>query len=138
MPRDRKGQAPRVPNDQAYGMRNELMEAQKQMPLPDASGAGTNAAPPAPPAAEVNGQAAFEEMLAKVRQMQRLSPGETLRAPTQRPREPLTAGLPTGPGAGPVRPPTTPRAQAAELLSRLAMQTGDPKYARLARRASRR
>lgn len=138
MPRDRKGQAPRAANDQAYGMRNELMEAQKQIPIPDARGAGVVPAPPAPPPQEVSGDAAFAEMLQKMQQVQRMPQNDTLRAPTQRPREPLTSGIPSGPGPGPVRPPVSPRAQAAEFLAKLATQTGNPKYAQLAQRAARR
>lgn len=139
MPRDRKGQPPRAANDQAYGMRNELMEAQKQIPLPNRAGTPMpQEAPPAPPPEEVSGDAAFQDMLAKVQQMQRLPAGQSLRAPTQYPNEPLTAGIPSGPGPGPVRPPAGPRQQAADFLMRLASRTGDPKYAQLAQRAARR
>jgi hypothetical protein len=79
---------PRLPTGQAYGARQELEQFQQNpmaqaSPLPTPAGGGQ----PAPPAAStmpVN-----------------LDPF----APTNRPNEPLTAGLPMGPGSnGPMLP----------------------------------
>lgn len=79
-----------VASGQQYGMRKQQMDAQRAMPV---------AAPPgpavAPPAGAVGGASGPA-----------MSPGPApgqvvpLDAPTMRPGEPVTAGLPVGPGAG--------------------------------------
>lgn len=69
----------RVATGQTYGRAGEQADAQRALPLP------APAPPPAPPA-----QGTVTA-----------GPLTPLNAPTQRPNEPLTAGLPTGPGPGP-------------------------------------
>lgn len=68
-----------VASGQTYGSRREQVDAQKAIPLP------APAPPPAPPA---QGTATA-------------GPLTPLNAPTTRPQEPLTAGLPMGAGPGP-------------------------------------
>lgn len=57
---------------------------------------------------------------------------------TARPGEPVTAGLPTGPGPGPA--PTAPGyvTPLARTLVELYQATGDPTFMRLARKAGAR
>lgn len=62
-------------------------------------------------------------------------PGGLLNQPTQRPDEPITAGLPIGAGAGPGAvgyPMATP---VGRWMRELAQSTGDPRMQRLADRA---
>lgn len=83
----------KTPDGMAYGKRKMLEEAQKVIPLPTqpsmpgpATGGGGPAVAPTPPMSAQPG----------------LSPGELdFARPTERPAEPVTAGLPVGPGPGP-------------------------------------
>lgn len=78
----------RTPTGMPYGTAQALTEAQRAVPLPQQTSSGAGAAP-FPPAAPAPG--AFGP----------------LDAPTNRPDEPLTAGMRGGPGPGPeaiVRP----------------------------------
>lgn len=76
---------------QQYGQRAQQMAAQRAMPV--APPPAPNLAPPAAPRATPPG-APPEPMT---------MPGQVvpLDAPSMRPNEPITAGLPVGPGAGP-------------------------------------
>lgn len=76
-----------------YGQRQQLESMQRGMPLP-----GPGAAAPGGPVVAPGGgmQAALQAALAA------RPPGDQgLTAPTARPAEPVTHGLPVGPGAGP-------------------------------------
>jgi hypothetical protein len=72
---------------QTYGAKKAQMDAQRAMPIAPPPASAMPAALSGPPSRPVPGQ----------------MPGEVvpLDAPSQRPNEPLTAGLPVGPGAGP-------------------------------------
>ena len=61
-------------------------------------------------------------------------------APTQRPDEPVTAGAPFGPGAGPPAPAGIPntRKSITQTLQGLLAQTGDPRVESMLRIAERR
>lgn len=75
-------QAPRAVPGQVYGRATQQLEAQRQMPLPRAGGASPGGVSPAPlPLAP-------------------RAPLTPLDAPSERPDEPLTAGLSSGPGPG--------------------------------------
>lgn len=80
-------QAPKAPQGQTYGAAGAQVAAQQAIPLPNgaAPAPGPQGPPPAPPAP--GGP----------------PPGSLgpLDAPTQRPGEPLTNGIASGPGAGP-------------------------------------
>lgn len=56
-------------------------------------------------------------------------------APTQRPDEPITAGMPFGPGPGPTPyptpVPTSARPKLSDTLTKIASTTGDPSVTRL-------
>lgn len=107
---------------QAYGERGQQMQAQQAMPLPDLRAGGMG-----DPMAEVE-QAALGMP----------APMGGLNAPTSRPTEPVTAGLGLGPGVGPEAVFGTNRTnEAADLLDRVAMATGDPDLQMLADRARR-
>lgn len=127
MPRKGKGQAPAVAPGQPYGMAGEQRAAMQAIPLPDAAvaqvpvadsvapqlapeaelarGAG-NGAPPMPPpgvmplpgAPDPNDPAGMDALMAAL-QMEPPSPDMALGGPSARADEPLTAGLPFGPGA---------------------------------------
>jgi hypothetical protein len=77
-------QAPRAVPGQTYGDAGQQIAAQQAVPLPQqapppAAGQGSPGVPGGPSGA----------------------PLTPIGAPTQRPGEPLTTGIPTGPGAGP-------------------------------------
>lgn len=119
MPRTRQYQAPQAVSAQAYGQKGEQLAAQAQMPLPQ-----TNAGPPMP--ANAGGQIT-PDILAMAQQFDpRVTP---LNAPTNRPGEPVTAGLTTGPGPGPEALRQSGQAQAAaDTLAMMARITGDTAY----------
>lgn len=79
MPRKRNHQAPRVSTGQSYGAAGQQLAAQEIIPLPAA------APPPRPQPVTSRTSAA---------------PAAFMR-PSERPDEPVTAGLPIGPGPGP-------------------------------------
>lgn len=81
---------------QVYGAAGQQAQAQQAIPLPAQSPPPGPSGPPAAggaPAPSPSGAALGGGV----------SPGDlgALHAPSQRPNEPLTAGLPTGPGPGP-------------------------------------
>ena len=99
---------------QTYGTRVEQVEAQRQVPIqaPSVPGAAGTAARP----------------------LEGPSPGTlgNLLDPTARPDEPITAGLPFGPGPGPsVWSPPDPEARAIDRLRQLYRQTGIASLGRL-------
>lgn len=81
---DMRTQKPQATPNQTYGEAGKQLASQAQMPLSAAPVAGSS---PAPPQAAPGGGGP------------QVIP--SLTAPTTRPNEPLTAGLATGPGAGP-------------------------------------
>lgn len=95
---DLRAQKVQTAPGQGYGAAAAQAAAQKIVPMAAAP------APPAPAAPAPAGQSAFGgDMGHIVMPDNYLQPGEVtpLHAPTQRPGEPLTHGLPVGPGAGP-------------------------------------
>lgn len=96
-----------APTGLPYGARGELIAAQRQVPMaPAPSPAGGSPQPPAP-----------------------VPPGHpsiALGRPTERPQEPITAGIPLGPGPGPEALTNTGMAQqnVTALLGQLANQPG--------------
>jgi hypothetical protein len=77
------GQAVAAPPSRNYGDRKASEDAQSLMPISDAA------------------VAQRADLSAALAAAQSQTPGQGLAAPTSRPGEPVTAGLPTGPGAGP-------------------------------------
>jgi hypothetical protein len=74
----------RVATGQPYGSAQASAQAQTAVPLPNAQ------QPPVSP-----------DLVAQQLAQQTPPPEAPIHAPSQRPHEPLTAGLPMGPGAGP-------------------------------------
>lgn len=101
MPRKRRtsegapAQPVTVASGGAYGTRAASEELQRAVPLAAPSPGPTSSAPVTPPPVDPT-QAALE-----------FQPSQRppLNAPTERPNEPLTAGLPVGPGPGPTPQP---------------------------------
>jgi hypothetical protein len=82
---DLHGQTPKAAPGGQYGEVKALLDAQKVIPLPTAN------QPPVQQASPAQAQTAPT-----------MAPGDlNFEAPTQRPSEPVTAGLPVGPGPGP-------------------------------------
>ena len=126
MPRTRQYQAPQAPNSQAYGQRGDQIQAQQAMPLPQTDSLPPAQAPAAPSPTD-------PDLMAMAQQF---DPGITpLSAPTQRPDEPVTAGLSLGAGPGPDIFSSPARAQrSADMLDAIARSTGDEKMMQLAAR----
>lgn len=121
-----------APTNMAYGARKETLEAQRAVPLPQVqtpSPLGAGGAMPGQPGPEVD---PFSAALAQASAMS--SPSQLMGAPSARPDEPVQAGLPVGPGAG---PSDNPEPRAAALLDQLAADTGDPAMSELANMAHR-
>lgn len=123
------GQPPAAPTGMPYGEHGASIEAQRLMPV-----AAGNAPPPAGPAPAGGGG---DPMLAALQGALGMAPpsGGGLLDPSQRPSEPVTHGLPSGPGGGPeVLAPTTGTPLHQSLLQ-IAQTTGDPSVYELAERA---
>ena len=124
---------------QVYGMEQAGMDLQKAMPAPQLATTGPQ--PGSQPAAAVppqGGQPAptpqnFEQVLAQAQQMR--SQTGLLTQPTNRPNEPITAGLPSGPGPGPEILGLVQGTPVGDAMRRLSQVTGDPSFAALARKA---
>ena len=121
MPR-RRQQAPQAANAQAYGLRGDQMAAQAAMPLPQTNELQPTAPSPTETQDLLSQAAAFD-------------PGITrLFAPSQRPTEPVTAGLRigAGPGIEALAPGPNDRERTAEFLMSMAIDTGSNALADLA------
>lgn len=102
---------------QQYGMQTQQANAQKVAPLPQGNAQIPTSPTGPPPSAGMLGGG---------------PPVTPLTAPTQRPGEPLTTGIPSGPGAGPeaLTPRNNPVVQVAAVLNQLGDQA-DPDTKRL-------
>lgn len=100
-----------------YGEKKDLVD----------TAAGTPAAPPIDPQAQVMAEAQAAT-----------PPQQSLMRPTERPGEPVTAGLPVGPGSGPeaLGQQTVPRV--TRVLDALAQVSRNPALASLAAEAAAR
>jgi hypothetical protein len=87
-------QAPQAATGQTYGVAKQQMDAQRAIPLAKTPVPGVAPSPASPS----GGVSALAGMLGGGGSQVAVP---SLTAPTTRPNEPLTAGLPTGPGAGP-------------------------------------
>lgn len=109
-----KSQAVALPTGLPYGERQQLEQAQQAAPVPQA--AGTPMEDPAMAAAAAHN---FQPV--------------PLNAPSNRPFEPITHGLPSGPGAGPEI--LSNSGGVANTLARLAASTGNSAIQEMANRA---
>lgn len=124
MVRARKTQPIQVPTGRAYGEARAIEESQRAVPLPQQA-----APPPAPaqtPAAQPNVQRPDIEQILREYQM----PAARLAGPSQRPTEPITAGLMAGAGPGPEV--LGQRTTISNAYRQLATDTADPDIAYLA------
>ncbi len=150
MPRTRKTQSgERAQNIQSvagqrYGEGVASAELQRQMPTPDLARAvrpvATSApvqggAAPAPAAPAAPPPSPQEQWLAQLEAAKATPGGPGLLAmASQRPNEPVTAGLPVGPGAGPGALRPLSMTPAGRFYRDLAQKSGDPYWERLAQR----
>lgn len=128
MPRAKKAGGPGQPNGQQpmraatgqpYGENKAQMDAQRVMPLPQAE--------PIP-------QSTMERATAEAAPVSFNMGG--FGAPSDFPNEPVTAGLATGPGAGPEALAMNQRSRpTSDTLALIASITGDQMFAELAERA---
>lgn len=110
------------PTDQVYGQNAAMQQAQATVPMASQPGIPTPA--PTPGGAGGAGQVAGPALAPP-------SPADHWLRPTERPNEPVTAGLPTGPGPGPealgpLGQPTQQGVTAGGLLSRMAASPDAP------------
>lgn len=122
------GQQPiRTPTGMAYGQAGALADAQRGAPLPQAPAQPTLPVQRSPQ--QQDGQARLAQAIQDAQAMG--APGAPINAPSERPHEPLTAGLPIGAGPGPSGPPPgVPKV--ADTMRALAVATGDPTLRQLA------
>lgn len=135
MPRKRKAPSPgnqggygaqpaQAPTGMGYGEHQSSIKAQQAVPLaqvvPMTGTPGPIQAPPSDPA---------QRLSMAVDAARRLRPPSPLSGPSQRPGEPLTAGMATGPGPGPEVLRTGDRV--ARTLRLLSEVTGDATFAQL-------
>lgn len=158
MPRQRKTLGgdkaqPAVPvAGQEYGMGVQQMQMQKAMPMPQVQSGpravGDQVVTSAQQGAQSAGAAVVQAHApmgpdgiaathAAAMQAAQGHADQTgiLTLPTQRPNEPVTAGLTRGPGPGPEALGIVHGSPAGDILRRLTASTGDPMFAELARRA---
>lgn len=150
MPRTRKTQsgAPAqkigATPGQNYGMGVQQMQLQRAMPAPNNAQADQSALPtpsqmPPPPQAaqppaQQQPQMTMGDVIAQAQGM--AGQGGLLNAPTSLPNQPVTAGLPSGPGPGPEVLGNPQASKAGQWLRALSARTGDPTFARMADRAN--
>jgi len=114
---------------QRYGEGQDQAAMQRAMPAPDTVGTvgpGGDSTVPAPPVVAPPPTVDPEQIGGFLAQNK-----PNLLGHSQLPEQPVTAGLPFGPGPGVSRSPTP----LSRYLSNLASDTGNPKWKRLAQRA---
>lgn len=131
----RAGQPAVPPVNSVYGEGERALESQRRMPVPDMTGPGlaqaaTNAPSGGAPTMDPRGRMAMAMAL-----MGRMQAPQPLDAPTERPDQPLTAGLVQGPGVGPEV--LRPGDRATRTLRMLADYADDPALTELADLAQR-
>lgn len=116
-----------------YGEGVQSQALQSALPAPDRSTPVEAASPTAVvPGAAMSPEQEWAMRLGAAQGIQ--SPG-LLRQDTTRPKEPVTAGLPIGPGAGPEILGNRGMSPTGAFLRRLTEMSGDGRYAELARRS---
>jgi hypothetical protein len=139
MPRRSKNQqAPAAAPGQPYGEAGDQIQAQNVIPLPQQTAPTPGGQPGSEEQAPVAGGNPLEAAVAAA--MGTPPPGGSLTAPSVRPNEPVTNGLPIGEGAGQeALNPQSParRSTAADTFLMLAEITGNSRYRELAMMARR-
>jgi hypothetical protein len=129
------GAPPTPPVDVPYGEGERALESQRRTPVPDYSATAAEGAPPAGAGSAVPGAPAGGLEMALQAAQGMAPPTNLLTAPTARPNEPLTAGLPIGPGPGPEVLASGDRT--VRTLRMLADVTADAGFSQLAELAAR-
>ena len=133
MPRTAKRtQPPRAPQDQGYGVRGEQIAAQHEMPLPDNHSMEVVPAEAPMPASQAAQPVTDPAQLLQMMQNQAPPPAGGLTRPSERPEEPITAGLGVPLDATQATPA---RNRAAEALEQIFAVTGDLRFQEMAQRA---
>jgi len=145
MPRAKgPAQPPKAAQGLPYGQGQQMQDAQRAIPLPDnrkatSQAIGQPASPSPAPSPGGGGGSPLDQAVAAAA----IAPDPTggLASPSTRPDEPITAGLPIGPGAGP-EALARAKAQKASVASFFAIAAetfgNDPVLAAMAQRAQRR
>ena len=127
---------------QRYGEGQAQQAMQRQMPAPDlvrqnSQALAQRSAPvAAPPAATGQPMMSPEDRYAATLAAAKQTAGAGLLAQgTTRPGEPVTAGLPIGPGPGPEALQPMGNTPTGQFFAQVARLTGNPYYEQLARRA---
>lgn len=118
---------------EVYGQGVEMLQMQRAMPSPQGQPTPAPAAPPSAAALPAGNPDAYAAMMQQATGMREQT--GLLTAPTNRPTEPITAGLSRGPGAGPEALVGRSGSPTGDMLRRLSASTGDPKWQRLADKA---
>ena len=138
MPRTARRQAPSVAPGQDYGDRQDQVRQQQDLPLPDMH-SPTPGGAPSPGAASPPGAPGGGGMAAALAAAQAMPPPDRPPWADGPVDEPITAGLPSGPGPGPealrARYGGGRRFPVAEMYQRLAALSGDPYWGELAQSA---
>lgn len=112
----------RVPTGLPYGQRQAMEQAQASVPAPALRAAPAPAPPPQAGTQRAQGPGRIPTL------------AEILARPTNRPTEPITAGIPTGPGPGAITSaPDT--GSVAAIIERAAAASGSDVLRELAQRA---
>ncbi len=118
----------RAPTGMPYRQNQQLRNAQRAVPLPQA---------PPPPQMQGGVEDPQSRLVQALQDARGISYDETpFDADSQRPGEPLTAGVNMGPGPGPEVLGLRTNPRVASVLAALARDTGDATMAELARIAS--
>jgi hypothetical protein len=129
------GQPITTPTGLPYGENKDLQQAQAAVPLAGGGGNPQGLPPSQAPAGlpPSGGGGIPPTAMDSARQYQ--MPDLGLMAPTARPHEPVTAGLTSGPGAGPSPQSNNGSQGLAAMLTRMAQMSDSPALGQLASRA---
>lgn len=131
----------RPPVNTTYGDGERALESQRRMPVADYSRRlqavpNSGGAPPGSAEIPATQQDPADRLNAIMAMARNMAPPEPLNRPTQRPNEPLTAGLPMG--AGPGLEVLAPGDRVVRTLRMLADVTADASFTHLAEMAAQR
>ena len=119
---------------QTYGNGADQQQLAQALPTPNMQAATPNQAQAAP-SPPVAAQPPYDHQAALAAASQLSNQTGLLQTGTERPNEPITAGLTRGPGPGPEAMAMTQGSPVGDMLRRLSASTGDPMFADLARQA---
>ena len=117
---------------QTYGQGVEQQQLDQALPKPNMQ---TAAPVSAAPAAAVQQPQPYDHAAVLAAAAPLADQTGLLQLPTNRPSEPITAGLSTGPGPGPEALAMQQGTPAGDLFRRLSQATSDPYFAELAAKA---